>query len=507
MAAESFAMEHIPKMVAIARDAFKTHRTKDVEFRRHQLNQLMKLLEEKEQLILDALKKDFAKPDFESIAFETYYVRNSIKGVLHSLDQWVKPVPVAKEMMTMFDSPVIMYEPYGTVLIIAPWNYPIMLTFSPLIGAIAAGNCAILKPSELVPNTTSLLAELIPEYMDKECYQVITGGPEETQFLLKEKFDYIFYTGSTRVGQLVYEAAAKHLTPVTLELGGKSPVIIDDSVTDLETTARRLLWGKWANAGQTCIAPDYVLCSAKVQEKLVQHAAAILKGFSGNNANNNYNGDYCAIVTDNHFKRLETLIKTSKGDIALGGNCDAGSRKIEPTVVTNVQSDDSLMKDELFGPILPIMTIKSTEEAINYINSNEKPLALYIFSTDEAMTNKVLRETSSGAVCVNDVILQFTVGDFPFGGVGASGIGKYHGKHSFELFSNNKPVLTRGFAPVLERLANFRYPPYTDDKLAAFKAISAKSTGLIPENSMALTMNMVSAATSVGMEKFWKLFY
>ncbi|KAI1283709.1 Aldehyde dehydrogenase family 3 member B1 [Halotydeus destructor] len=491
-------MEHVSEVVNMARAAFRSHRTKDVPFRRQQLEQLMKLIDDNDQSILAALRADFSKPEFEGIAYELDYIRSSVKTALRCLDQWVKPAMVAKDLLTMFDTPVIMHEPFGTVLIIAPWNLPIQLFFGPLVGTIAAGNCAILKPSELIPNTSAIFAQLIPEYLDKECYHVITGGPEATQALLREKFDYIFFTGSTQVGRLVYEAAAKQLIPVTLELGGKSPVIIDDSVTNLQMTTRRLLWGKWVNAGQTCIAPDYVLCSANVQQKLIQHASAILKSFGDTDSKND---DYAAIVTENHYNRLESLLKRTQGSIAVGGQCDAGRRSIVTTVVTNVQREDSLMREEMFGPILSIMTVESIDEAINYINDNDKPLALYLFSNDDKVTNKVLRETSSGMVCVNDVMLQFSVAEFPFGGVGASGIGKYHGKYSFETFSNKKPVRIRGFDQVLEKVGGFRYPPYTKAKMDAFRA------AVFPfRNPITLTGNMISAVTAAGYEKVCSMF-
>ncbi|MEO0408490.1 MAG: aldehyde dehydrogenase family protein, partial [Cyanobacteria bacterium P01_A01_bin.135] len=346
-------------------------------------------------------------------------------------------------------------DPLGVVLIIGPWNYPFQLLVSPLMGAIAAGNCAILKPSEHAPATSRVVAELIEATFAPEYIAVLEGSVETAQALLAQKFDHIFFTGGTRVGQIVMEAAAKHLTPVTLELGGKSPCIVDGA-TDLRVAARRIIWGKFVNAGQTCVAPDYLLVQEEVKPALLEHLQATLREFFGDAPQQS--PDLARIVNQQQFDRLVALLEGGAGDVITGGQHDRSDRFIAPTVIDNASWDAPVMKEEIFGPLLPVLTYRRIEEAIAQINARPKPLALYLFTTDAALQDKVLSATSSGSVCLNDVFLQVAVWDLPFGGVGQSGIGAYHGKASFDTFSHQKSVLKK---PLWLDLG-WRYAPYTE---------------------------------------------
>lgn len=340
------------------------------------------------------------------------------------------------------------------------------------VGAIAAGNCVVLKPSEKAEATAELIAKLLPNYLSSDCYQVLCGGIPETTLILKQKFDYIFYTGSTEVGKIIYEAAHKHLTPVTLELGGKSPVYIDNTA-DIEIAAKRILWGKCVNAGQTCVAPDYILCSKEVQDKFLVHAETAIKEFFGNSVKSS--PDFCRIINDYHFNRLASLLKDVK--IAIGGHTDPTDRFICPTVVIDVRADEPLMQEEIFGPILPIVNVNNVNEAIKFINEGQKPLALYIFSNNSKDTKLILDNTSSGGVAVNDVILHIAVESLPFGGVGGSGIGSYHGKQTFDTFVHKKSVLKKNFAALPEKIQAMKYPPYTNKKLMLMQKAIEKRKG------------------------------
>lgn len=394
------------QIVEKARRAFASGRTKDIAFRKSQLEAIMRLMTENSKLICDAVNKDLRKSPVEGRTTEIGTVTNECLYVLNGLTRWAKPTRVAKTIATMMDSTFVHHEPHGVALIIGAWNYPIHLTFMPLIGAVSAGNCVVVKPSELAPASSRVVAELLPRYMDPECYHVVEGAAEETTQLLRERWDYIFYTGSSRVGKIVYEAAVKNLTPVTLELGGKSPVFFDESITDIELAAKRIVWGKCLNSGQTCVAPDYLLCTRQTQAKLIQVIPKILKDFYGPDIQKS--GDYSRIVNENNFNRLVKLLQATKGKVAVGGNSDLSDKYIEPTVVTDVSADDPLMQDELFGPILPIVAVSSVDEAIDFINRREKPLALYVYTNRDKVSDRFLRETSSGALVINDCMLQLT---------------------------------------------------------------------------------------------------
>ncbi|XP_010634084.1 aldehyde dehydrogenase family 3 member B2 [Fukomys damarensis] len=366
----------------------------------------------------------------------------------------MKDEPASTNLLTKLDCAFTLKEPFGLVLIISPWNYPVNLTLVPLVGAIAAGNCVILKPSEKSKGTEKVLAEVLPQYLDQSCFAVVVGGSQETQKLLEHKFDYIFFTGSPHVGKIVMTAAAKHLTPITLELGGKNPCYVDDNC-DPQTVANRLAWFRYFNTGQTCVAPDYVLCSPDMQERLLPALQNAITRFYGDDPQNSPN--LGRVINQKHFKRLQELLNC--GRVAIGGQSDESNLYIAPTVLVDVQETDKVMQEEIFGPILPLMTVKSLDEAINFINHREKPLALYAFSNNSQVVNQVLDQTSSGNFRGNDGFLYATLLSLPFGGVGKSGMGRYHGKFSFDTFSNHRACLISPSG--LEKLNEIRYPPYS----------------------------------------------
>ncbi|CAH1183793.1 unnamed protein product [Phaedon cochleariae] len=456
------------KLVMHLRTTFESGKTKPIEYRIEQLKSLKKMLQEKSETISQCLYDDLHKSKHDSILMEIDFCINDIRYTLSHIREWVKPDYPATSVANMLDTVQVLKEPFGVALVIGAWNYPLQLVLGPLIGAISAGNCVVIKPSELAPRTADFLAKNLPEYLDRDAYQVYEGGAAETTELLKERFDYIFYTGSTEVGKIVHAAAAKHLTPTTLELGGKSPVYLDNTA-DLETAARRILWGKCANAGQTCVAPDYLLCTKEVQQDLVRVCRRVIEEYYGKKPQES--GDYGRIVNDRHFRRVTALLEGCK--VAVGGETDAGDRYIAPTVLTDVKGDDVIMREEIFGPLLPIVPIRDVAEAIRFINEREKPLAMYIFSNNTRDVDRILRETSAGGVTVNDTIMHLTVNTLPFGGVGGSGMGSYHGRHSFLAFTHEKGVLRKNLGFVGEmlsrarwRLRHFRYPPYTKGKLS-----------------------------------------
>ncbi|XP_053564831.1 aldehyde dehydrogenase family 3 member B1 [Bombina bombina] len=389
---------------------------------------------------------------------ELSMVRNEINLALNNLSSWTKDEHVTKNMATTFDSVFIRKHPLGVVLIIAPWNYPFQLTLIPLIGAIAAGNCVLLKPSEISQNTEALLSELLPRYLDTGCYSVVCGGAQETSQLLENKFDYIFFTGNAFVGKIVMSAAARHLTPVTLELGGKNPCYVDDDCM-IENAARRIAWSRFFNAGQTCIAPDYVLCSDRIKEKLLNALQSTIQDFYG--VDPKQSPDLGRIVNQKHFQRLSALLKCGK--IVIGGETDESEKYISPTVLVDVNETDSVMKEEIFGPILPVLTVESLNDAIMFINKRERPLAAYVYSSSNQTVNEFLDRTISGGFCGNDGLMHSTLISLPFGGIGESGMGRYHGKFGFDTFSHHRACLLRSAGR--EKLNEIRYPPYSEKKL------------------------------------------
>ncbi|MEZ0370776.1 MAG: aldehyde dehydrogenase, partial [Candidatus Sericytochromatia bacterium] len=384
-------------------------------------------------------------------ATEIGFVLDELSHTLRHLPEWVDPEDVKTPLVHQPASSQIIYEPYGVALIIAPWNYPFQLLIDPLIGAMAAGNCAIVKPSELTPATSRVIADLIANTFDPHYVIALEGGVELSQELLEQQFDYIFFTGGTRIGRIVMEKAARYLTPVTLELGGKSPCIVDRGVP-LEVTARRIVWGKFMNAGQTCVAPDYVLVPPEMKVDLIQEMARCIKEFYGSNPQQS--PDYARIVNDTHFERLSRMIKPEQ--VAVGGQHERGSRYIAPTILSPVNWDDQVMEDELFGPLLPILTYRSLEEVIEKVQSRPRPLALYFFSENKAHQQMIINRLNFGGGCINDTMIHLATPYLPFGGIGPSGMGGYHGRFSFEAFSHRKALMQRPLKLDLP----LRYPPY-----------------------------------------------
>jgi len=457
-------------MVENLRGNFKSGITKSREYRIGQLKKLMEMYEEGEDELVAALKEDLGKPSTEALMFEVDFNKNFVKHAIASLDEWGADEFVEKNIVTLMDTTYIHREPLGVCLVMGAWNYPVQLSLQPVTGAIASGNCVVIKPSELAPSTAIVMEKLVTKYLDPATVQVFRGGIPETTSLLKEKFDHIFFTGSANVGRIVAEAASKHLTPCTLELGGKCPLFLDDSV-DLRTAAKRIVWGKMINLGQTCVAPDYVLCNSAMKDKLVAKLNETMEEFFGPAEDRDKNMDLCRIVNRRHYDRLTNLIASTKGTIVHSGKCIEEDRFIDLHIITNITEDDPVMQEEIFGPILPIVTVESVNEAIDFIKRKPKPLSLYIFSEKKARVKQIVQETSSGSVCVNDVIIQLSVDTLPFGGVEESGYGSYHGKHTFDTFCHKKSVLVRDFGMIGEKLADCRYPPYTRGNVGTFRKL------------------------------------
>ncbi len=433
------------------REFFNTGVTKSETFRREQLTKLKGAVIKFEKELLAALKKDLNKPEMEAFATEIGVTIGDIDYNLKRLSKWMKPEKVSTPLFFLPGSSWLYKEPYGVSLIIGPWNYPFKNTFGPLIGAMSAGNTMIIKPSELSPATSAVINKLISETFDPRYVKVVEGGAAETSELLKERFDYILFTGGTEIGRIIYQAAAKHLTPVTLELGGKSPCIVDSDI-DLDVTVKRIAWGKFVNAGQTCIAPDYILVNKKIKKEFTEKLKQTITEFYG--ADPKSSPDFPRIVSDRHFERVKKLIE---GDVVAGGQTDASQKYIAPTIIDNVTNDHRVMKEEIFGPIAPLMEYETLDQVIAKINGGEKPLALYIFSKNKDFSNRIINETSSGAVMVNDVMLHAGHPGLPFGGVGNSGTGAYNGKFGFDTFSHTKPALKRPFMFDVKQ----KYAPYT----------------------------------------------
>ena len=442
--------------VARLRKTFEAGGTRDIAWRRGQLEALRRFVTEGEPALIAALQADFSKPAFETQLTETRTLKWEIDHALRRLAGWMRGRRAGVPWAFWPGSGRVMPEPLGVALIIAPWNYPVQLLLSPLIGALAAGNCAVLKPSELAPRTSDALAELVPRHLDRDAVEIVTGGAEASTALLAERFDHIFFTGGERVGRFVMEAAAKHLTPVTLELGGKSPCVVAADA-DLKITAERIVWGKFLNAGQTCVAPDYVLVDRSRHDALIDALRATITRFFG--ADPKTSPDFARIVNRQHAERLAGYLEG--GRVAIGGEVDLAQRYVAPTVLVDVDTAAPVMREEIFGPILPVLKVDAIEAAITFINARDKPLALYLFTGNVGVREKVLAGTSSGGVCVNDVVVQLSAPDLPFGGVGRAGFGRYHGRAGFETFSNMKSVLMRRLLPE----PPLRFTPYSRAKL------------------------------------------
>ncbi|SAN16783.1 Aldehyde dehydrogenase [Staphylococcus aureus] len=417
---------------------FNTQQTKDISFRKKQLKKLSKAIKSYESDILEALYTDLGKNKVEAYATEIGITLKSIKNARKELKNWTKTKNVDTPLYLFPTKSYIKKEPYGTVLIIAPFNYPFQLVFEPLIGAIAAGNTAIIKPSELTPNVARVIKRLINETFDANYIEVIEGGIEETQTLIHLPFDYVFFTGSENVGKIVYQAASENLVPVTLELGGKSPVIVDETA-NIKVASERICFGKFTNAGQTCVAPDYILVHESVKDDLITALSKTLREFYGQNIQQS--PDYGRIVNLKHYHRLTSLLNSAQMNIVFGGHSDEDERYIEPTLLDHVTNDSAIMQEEIFGPILPILTYQSLDEAIAFIHQRPKPLSLYLFSEDENATQRVINELSFGGGAINDTLMHLANPKLPFGGVGASGMGRYHGKYSFDTFTHEKSYI------------------------------------------------------------------
>ncbi len=441
---------------------FDTNITRDLSWRKQQLQAIKSLVLENEKDLLNALQTDLSKPTLEAWITEVSYVTSDVDHVCKHLNSWAKSRKVSTPIVAQPGKSFIKPEPQGTALIIGAWNYPLQLILAPLIAVIAAGNCAIIKPSELAPAVSSLIAKLVPLYLDNKAVTVVEGGVTETTELLALPFNHIMYTGNGQVARIVMTAAAKNLTPVTLELGGKSPVYIDESA-DLNITAQRLAWGKWMNAGQTCIAPDYILVKESLVEPLTLVLKAQIKAMFGDDPKTS--NSYGRIINQRHCQRIASYF--TDGDIVEGGESDIENCYIAPTIMINPPLDSPLMTEEIFGAILPIVTIESFDKAKSFVKQREKPLSAYIFSRDHKQVDQWVNEISAGSQCINDVIMFNAVPDLPFGGVGPSGIGQYSGKAGFDNFSHLKSVLKRPFFKDLP----VRFAPYSKWKLKALRFI------------------------------------
>lgn len=445
---------YMSSLLEAQRRFFSSGKTLDVEFRLRQLKALQGAWARREKEIFEALHQDLRKPAMEAYTAEYAFIKLDIEHTIKNLKRWMKPLKVGTPPVLFPSTSSYQADPRGVVLVIGAWNYPFQLVFSPLIAAIAGGNCVVVKPSEVSEASARLAADILRETFGPEYVAVVEGGVSETTALLEQKFDHIFFTGSTTVGRIIYQAAARQLTPVTLELGGKSPCIVD-ATARMEVACRRIAFGKWMNAGQTCVAPDYVLVQRSVRDAFVQTMKKVLQEFYGSDPKQS--PDLARIINARHHQRLVSML--ADGEILLGGEHDAESRYIAPTLLTNVSADSRLMSDEIFGPLLPVVEYETVEEAIQYIRQRPHPLALYVFSEEGAFQEKVLKETTSGGACVNECIVHLAVPELPFGGVGESGIGAYHGRHGFDTFTHQKAVLRNPtFLDV-----KLKYPPYRNN--------------------------------------------
>ncbi|EJF59174.1 aldehyde dehydrogenase [Dichomitus squalens] len=487
------SIEEIPKIHATARAAFQSGRTKSIEFRKAQIAQVGYLIKDNEQRFKEALRSDLGRPDQETELLDFGPTYAEVKDAYSNVAKWAKPQGIPFSINWFAMKPRVVAEPKGVALIISPFNFPIFLLLTPLISAIAAGSAAVLKPSEQTPAFSTLIAELVPKYLDPELYHVINGGVPETTKILELQWDHILYTGNGRVGRIIALAAAKHLTPVTLELGGKNPVVIDPRV-DVKLAARRLLWGRFSNAGQICLSPEYVLVPEHFQDTLVEALKEAYASFYPEGPEKS--DSLSRIVSSAHAARIKKLIDETKGTIVVGGQADVEKRYIAPTVVRDVKEGDSLLGDEIFGPVLALVPVKDVDEAIKFIQAREYPLAVYVFTHDKQFEKKVFSNTKSGAAVTNETVITAGVPGLPVGGIGPSGYGYYTGKHAFEQFSHYR-VSLKNPAWVDKVAFFFRYPPYKPENR---KYVKATSSSLPPRPGK----GVVSRATKRW--AFWLLF-
>lgn len=451
-AGTALASEHTAMMERL-RATFKSGKTRDFSWRKQQLHALREAVSSHEGKIAEALRADLGKPFGEAVIAEVDYVTKECGLAAKKCEAWSRPRGTWTPLTGLPASSSVVPEPFGVALIIGAWNYPLQEVFGPLAGAIAAGNCAVLKPSEIAPHASELLREIAAQALDSDAFATVLGGADETSSLLEQRFDKIFYTGGARVGRIIMGAAAQHLTPVTLELGGKSPAIVAADA-DLEVTARRVVWGAFLNGGQLCVRPDYCMVEESIYEPFLAKVKEVTHAFYGENMQDS--PFFARVVNERHFDRVARLLES--GPAVVGGETDRADRYIAPTVLRDVPTDSPAMQEEIFGPILPTFPVASMDEAIGFINDRDKPLALYAFTSSKDTGDRFVSETSSGTVMVNDCILFQTNHHLPFGGVGESGMGAFHGKHTFDCFSHMKAVMKRPFWGDV----SLRYPPYTD---------------------------------------------
>ncbi|KAF5096561.1 hypothetical protein D0Z00_002745 [Geotrichum galactomycetum] len=466
-------IEDIPIKVERVRNGFKSHKTQNLEFRKGQLRNIYYAILDNLDLLYASIQLDLNKSQLETDLTEIAFIFKEITYFIENLDKLAKPESIGVEVIMKPATGHIYKNPYGTVLVISPWNYPIVLAVSPVIAAIAAGNSVVLKCSELCPNTSRLVIKILNTALDSEIFTGVTGAIPQSTVLLKEKFDKILYTGNSTVGRIVSRAAAEHLTPVLLELGGKSPVIITKNA-DLKLAARRVLWGKQVNAGQTCVAPDYILVDAAIKPKFIAELKKVYEEYFPDNDKETWTS-YSRIINERHFDRVTGILKKSEGTVIVGGISDPHSKLITPTFIDKIKPSDALMEDELFGPLIGIITVTSTQEAIDFIcNEHDTPLAIYIFSNNFKEQEEIIAKTRSGGVGINDPLMHVALLNAPFGGVGESGTGGgYHGKFGFDAFSHSRTVFSQ--SSLVERLLTIRYPPYLPWKQDTYHKMIARN--------------------------------
>lgn len=457
-------MLDIPGTIKRMRDYFDTGKTKDVEYRIEHLKKFLASLKKHEEDFYEAMKQDFNKPKFESYATEISLVYGEIENKLKHLRQWTRPRRKGVGLSSWPSYGKEIPEPYGLVLVMAPWNYPYMLTLAPVVGALAAGNCVLIKPSNRSPHTSDMIKVCCEEAFEPGYVDVVLGGRQENQALLEQKFDFIFFTGGVEVGTMVLEKAAVHLTPCILELGGKSPVFVEEDC-DIKLSAKRLVWGKYTNCGQTCVAPDYVMVNEKIHDEFVEACKFWIKEFYYEG--DKISADFPHLINDSHFNKVSSLIDEEK--VIFGGQKDASIRLLEPTIEDNVVLTDKIMSEEIFGPIMPIIKVKDVEEAVamaKKVNGGAKPLACYIFTNNKHKVRYIHNEISFGGGCVNDTLMHVATEALPFGGVGNSGMGCYHGKRTFDAFTHYKGVVFKGKMDI-----PLKYPKYTEKKFGLIKKV------------------------------------
>lgn len=471
------------------RSSFKSGRTKQLKWRKQQLWNFVAMLRENKKEICDAIFKDVRKHPHEAELMEIAQVQNEIMYLLGTIDELAKPEKPSKSLLSILNPIHIRKEPFGVCLIIGAWNYPLLLALQPMVGAIAAGNCVLLKPSEVSCATAELLQKLIPKYLDNDCFSVVVTGPEGSASLVKDnRFDFILYTGSANIGRFIMQCASKHLTPVVLELGGKNPCYVDKSCS-LDSAVRCITWGKWTNAGQTCIAPDYIICDASVKEKFIEKLKASIAEQYGEEPRKS--SSYGRIVNERHVRRLECLLEGA--DVIHGGVINEEDLYFSPTLVTGVKEDAPLRTNEVFGPILPIYEVKDVDEAIEFMTSHEAALQISIFATERKVIDKMIASTQSGGVTINELLMQMSELDLPFGGFGGSGMGRYHGKYSYETFSHRRGCYEGKTPEIINRI---KYPPYTNTQLSLLKPFIYRGA---PLSSPVKTLLMLSLLGLLGL--------